>query len=65
MPTINLADDELAAVAAALRRLVEESIAFPLRHCLIRCARRGKLEAATEPTPPPKTPTRSRATRLG
>ena len=57
MPTIDLPDDELAAVTAAVRRAIEDDKfphaprLDPLRAALAR------LEAATEPTPPPKAPT--------
>jgi hypothetical protein len=56
VPTINLPDDELAAVVAALRRIIEDDRyphaprLDPLKAAL------GKLEAAAEPTPPPETP---------
>jgi hypothetical protein len=39
MPTINLTDDELAAVTAAIRRLIEDD-RFPARHASTRCAPR-------------------------
>ena len=57
VPVVDLPDDELAAVVAALRRLVEDD-KFPHAPRLdpLRAAL-GKLEAAAEPTPPPKTPT--------
>ena len=69
VPTINLADDELAAVTAAIGRAIEDDRyphaprLDPLRAAL------GKFEAAGEPTPPPKAPTvtvgkRARRTRL-
>ena len=55
VPTINLADDELAAVTAAIRRAIEDdrlspcpAARSPLRAAL------GKFEAAPEPTPLPK-----------
>jgi hypothetical protein len=54
VPTINLTDDELAAVTAAIRRAIEDDRFShaprldPLRAAL------GKFEAAPEPTPPPK-----------
>jgi hypothetical protein len=56
MPTIVLPDGELAAVTAALRRVIEEdrypraARLDPLR------AGRGKFEAAAEPTAQPKGP---------
>jgi hypothetical protein len=49
IPTINLNADELAAVAAAIRRTVEDD-KFP------HAPRLGKLDAALEPTPLPKAP---------
>ncbi len=54
VPTINLTDDELAAVTAAIRRAIEDDRfphaprLDPLRAALAR------LEAAAEPTLPPK-----------
>jgi hypothetical protein len=53
MPTINLTNDELAAVTAAIRRAVEED-RFPRAPRLdpLRAAL-GKFEAAAEPTPAP------------
>ena len=56
MPAINLADDELAAVTAAIRRTIEED-RFPHAPRLdpLRAAL-GKLDAALEPTPLPKDP---------
>jgi hypothetical protein len=54
MPTINLTADELAAVTAAIRQIIEGDRfphaprLDPLRAVL------AKLEAAAEPTPPPK-----------
>ena len=56
VPTINLTDDELAAVTAAIRRAIEDDRyphaprLDPLRAAL------GKFEAAPEPTPLPKAP---------
>jgi hypothetical protein len=54
VPTINLTDDELAAVAAAIRRLVDED-KFPRAPRLdpLRAAL-GKFDGAAEPTPDPK-----------
>jgi hypothetical protein len=54
VPMINLTDDELAAVAAAIRRLVDED-KFPRAPRLgpLRAAL-GKFDAAAEPTPDPK-----------
>ena len=57
MPTINLTDDELAAVTATVRRAIETD-RFPRapRIDLLRSAL-AKLEpAAPEPTPHPKAP---------
>jgi hypothetical protein len=56
VPTINLTDDELAAVTAALRRAIEDD-RFPHAPRLdpLRAALE-KLEAAAEPSPPPKAP---------
>jgi hypothetical protein len=61
MPTINLPDDELAAVTAAIRRIIEGDRyphaprLDPLRAALAR------LEAAAEPSPPPKAPPPAKA----
>jgi hypothetical protein len=54
--TINLTDDELAAVTAAIRRAIEAD-RFPHAPRLdpLRAAL-AKFEAAPEPTPLPKTP---------
>jgi hypothetical protein len=51
MPTIDLPDDELAAVAAALRRAIEQD-RYPRapRLDVLRAAL-ARLEAAAEPTP--------------
>ena len=56
MPTINLTDDELAAVTAAIRRTIEDD-RFPHAPRLdpLRAAL-GKLDAEGESTPLPKTP---------
>lgn len=56
MPTINLNDDELAAVAALIPRTIEED-RFPYAPRLdpLRAAL-GKLEAGAEPEPPRKDP---------
>jgi hypothetical protein len=53
-PTIDFTDDELAAVAAAIRRAIEDD-RFPHAPRLdpLRAAL-GKFEAAPEPTPLPK-----------
>ena len=56
MPTINLADDELAAVTAAIRSLIEDD-RFPHAPRLDPLkAALGKFEAASEPAPLPKAP---------
>jgi hypothetical protein len=61
VPTIDLTDDESAAVTTALRRVIEgdrfpHAPGFdPLRAAL------GKLDAAQEPSPPPKAPTAGEA----
>ena len=39
MPTINLTDDEYAAVTAVIRRAIEDD-RFPRARASIRCARR-------------------------
>jgi hypothetical protein len=56
MPTVNLTDDVLVAVTAALRRTIEDD-RFPhaLRLDPLRAAL-GKFDAASEPTPLPKAP---------
>jgi hypothetical protein len=56
VPAINLNDDEIAAVAAALRRVIEDD-RFPHAPRLdpLRAAL-GKLDAAAEPAPHPKAP---------
>jgi hypothetical protein len=56
VPTINLADDELAAVTAAIRRVIEDD-RFPHAPRLdpLRAAL-GKFEAAPERAPLPKAP---------
>jgi hypothetical protein len=63
VPTINLTDDELAAVTAEIRRLVDED-KFPHAPRLdpLRAAL-GKLDAAAalEPTPLPKAPPTAKA----
>ena len=61
MPTIDLPDDELAAVTAAIRRLIEDDKyphaprLDPLRAALAR------FEAAAEPTAQPKAPPATKA----
>ena len=61
MPAINLTDDELAAVAAAIRRAVEDD-RFPNAPRLdpLRAAL-GKFDAASEPTAHPKAPPPAKA----
>ena len=61
VPTINLTDDELAAVTAAIRRAIEDD-RFPHAPRLdpLRAAL-GKFEAALEPTPLPKAPPPAKA----
>ena len=59
MPTIDLTDDELAAVTAAIRRLIDEDRfpyaprLDPLRSALAKLGAAPKL---TPDPPPPKTP---------
>ena len=61
MPTIDLPDDELAAVTAAIRGVIEGDRyphaprLDPLRAALV------KLEAASEPKPQPKAPPPAKA----
>ena len=54
MPTIDLTDDEYAALTAAIRRVIDAD-RFPHAPRLdpLRAAL-GRLEAASEPTPAPK-----------
>jgi hypothetical protein len=61
MPTISLADDELAAVTATVRRAIEDD-RFPHAPRLdpLRAAL-GKFEAAAEPTAQPKAPPSAKA----
>jgi hypothetical protein len=61
VPTINLPDDELAAVTAAIRRAIEDD-RFPNAPRLdpLRAAL-GKFEAAAEPTAQPKAPPPAKA----
>jgi hypothetical protein len=74
MPTIDLPDDELAAVAAAIRRLIEDDKyphaprLDPLRAALARleAARTSfpnekKSDAASNPAPDPKAPPPAKA----
>ena len=62
-PTIDLTDDELAAVAAAVRRTIEDD-KFPHAPRLdpLRAAL-GKFDAAPEPTP--KAPPTAKANKRG
>ena len=62
VPTINLTDDELAAVTAVIRRAVEDD-RFPRAPRLdpLRAAL-GKFEAAPEPTPHPQAPPPAKST---
>ena len=56
VPTINLADDEFAATAAAIRRAIKDD-RFPHAPRLDPLpAALGKFEAAPELTPPPEAP---------
>jgi hypothetical protein len=61
MPTIDLTDDEYAAVTAAIRRAIEDDRyphaprLDPLRAALAR------LDAASKPTPHPKAPPPAKA----
>ena len=56
MPTIDLPDDELAAVTAALRRAIEGD-RYPRAPRLDALkAALGRLEAAAEPAAQPKAP---------
>ena len=59
--TIDLPDDELAAVTAAIRRAIEDD-RFPRAPRLDALkAALGRLEAAAEPTAQPKAPTPAKA----
>jgi hypothetical protein len=62
VPAINLTDDELAAVTAAIRRTIAVD-RFPHAPRLDPLkAALGKLDAAApEPTPPPKAPPPAKA----
>jgi hypothetical protein len=61
VPTIDLPDDELAAVAAALRRAIED-VKFPHAPRLdpLRAAL-ARLDAASKPVPEPKAPPAAKA----
>ena len=69
MPTVNLAADELAAVTAAIRQLIEGDRyphaprLDPLRAALgkLEAAAEPIGEAAAEPSPPPKAPPPAKA----
>ena len=63
MPTIDLPDDELAAVTAAIRRAIEDD-KFPHAPRLdpLRAAL-AKLEAASEPTEHAKAPAPAKRAR--
>ena len=62
-PTINLTDEELAAVTAAIRRTIEDD-RFPRAPRLdpLRAAL-GKFEAASTPEPTPKAPPPAKAAK--
>jgi hypothetical protein len=61
MPTINLPDDELAAVAAAIRRAIEDD-KFPHAPRLDPPrAALARFDAASKPTPQPKAPPPAKA----
>ena len=61
MPTIDLPDDELAAVAAAIRRAIEDD-KYPHAPRLDSLkAALARFEAAAEPTPDPKAPPAAKA----
>jgi hypothetical protein len=61
VPTINLTDDELAAVAAEIRRAIEDD-KFPHARRLdpLRAAL-ARFDAALKPTPLPKAPPAAKA----
>jgi hypothetical protein len=61
MPTINLTNDELAAVAAALRRLIQDDRYPHAPRLDPQCAALRKFDAASEPTPVPKAPPPAKA----
>jgi hypothetical protein len=61
VPKIDLADDELAAVIATIRGVIEDD-RFPLAARLVPLrAALARLEAAAGPTPPSRTPTAAKA----
>jgi hypothetical protein len=65
MPTIDLTDDELAAVTAAIRRLIDED-RFPHAPRLDRLrSALAKLDAAPKLTPDPPLPKTPPPTRGG
>ena len=65
MPTVDLPDDRLAAMAAAIRRVIEDD-RYPHAPRLdaLRAAL-GRLEAASASTPQPTAPTVPLAGRSG
>ena len=68
MPTINLTDDELAAVAAEIRRAIEDADKFPhARGGLIRlrAALARSSDAALKPIPHPKAPPPAKSRQAG
>ena len=66
MPTVNLAADELAAVTAAIRQLIEDD-RYPHAPRLdpLRAALGKRLEAAAEPSPPPEGPAAGQSRQAG
>ena len=56
MPTIDLTDDEYAAVTAAIRRAIEESGFRAPRLPAARGARKVRRSPSQPKPPPPKTP---------
>jgi hypothetical protein len=60
VPTIDLPADELAAVAAAIRRVIEDD-KFPHAPRLDLRAALGKFDAATTNPDPPKAPPPAKA----
>ena len=49
VPTIDLPDDELAAVAVAIRGVIEEATAILMRRALTRCAPRWRGSRRRQP----------------